>query len=134
MAENKLKHLEFIQNVINRMNNNSFLIKGWVITLICALFVLAAKDANKGYVLITYIVVPVFWILDSFYLSQEKQYRELYNKVAKTDEPNIDFSMNASSFNKGRNTWLFSMFTKTLTPFYGITILISLLVMYFLNK
>ena len=31
--ENKRKHLEFIQQVITRMNANSFLIKGWAVTL-----------------------------------------------------------------------------------------------------
>lgn len=46
MNEKKLKHLEFLQNVITRMNSNSFMIKGWAITLVSALFVLAAKDAN----------------------------------------------------------------------------------------
>jgi hypothetical protein len=45
--ESKLKHLEFIQNVITRMNTNSFLIKVWVATLVSALFALAAKDANQ---------------------------------------------------------------------------------------
>jgi len=64
MGENKRKHLEFIQNIITRMNANSFMIKGWTITLVSALFALAAKDANMNYVLISYIVLPVFWILD----------------------------------------------------------------------
>lgn len=72
----KLKHLEFIQNVITRMNSNSFLIKGWAITLVSALFALAAKDANINYVLISYIVIPVFWVLDGFYISRERQYRD----------------------------------------------------------
>ena len=34
----KLKHLEMIQGVINRMANCSFLLKGWSVTLIAALF------------------------------------------------------------------------------------------------
>ena len=38
--EKKLKHLEFIQNAINRMASNSFIIKGWCITLIVGLFAL----------------------------------------------------------------------------------------------
>jgi hypothetical protein len=38
MDENKRKHLEFIQGVITRMNTSSFLIKGWTITLVSALF------------------------------------------------------------------------------------------------
>lgn len=42
--ENKQKHLEFIQMAINRMASNLFLLKGWTVALIAALFALAAKD------------------------------------------------------------------------------------------
>jgi hypothetical protein len=79
--EKKLKHLDFLQLVITRMNVNSFLLKAWAVTLVSALFAFAAKDANIHYVLITYISTPVFWILDGYYLSLERQYRELYNVV-----------------------------------------------------
>ena len=82
MNDKKLKHLEFIQNVITRMNTNSFVIKGWSVTLVSALFALAADKANLTFVLIAYLPVIVFWALDGFFLSQEKQYRELYNEVA----------------------------------------------------
>lgn len=132
--EKKLKHLEFIQNVITRMNSNSFTIKGWTITLISALFALAANGSNPKYVLITYIIVPVFWVLDAFYLSQEKQYRGLYSEVAIKNEDAIDFSMNATKYDINGNTWLSSIFTKTIIPFYGIALTASLIVMYLLNK
>ena len=129
----KLKHLEFIQNVITRMNSSSFLIKGWTITLVSALFALAAKDANIQYVLITYIVIPVFWLIDGFFLSQERQYRDLYNEVRIKGESEIDFSMNASGFSDGKNSWLAGVFSKTLIPFYGITILVTLFVMFLIG-
>ena len=87
--EKKMKHLEFIQNVITRMNSNSFLIKGWAITLVSALFALAANGSNIHYVLISYIVIPVFWVLDGFYISIERQYRDLYNNVAQKTEEEI---------------------------------------------
>lgn len=133
MIDAKLKHLEFIQNVITRMNSNSFLIKGWVITLVSALFALAAKDANINFVLITYIVIPIFWILDGFYISQERQYRKLYEKVASKSESKIDFSMDASIYKNGNRTWICGVFSKTLIPFYGISIATTLLVMYFIK-
>jgi hypothetical protein len=134
MAENKSKHLEFIQNVITRMNSNSFLIKGWSVTLVSALFALAAKDANLNYVLISYIAIPIFWILDGFFISQERQYRALYNDVRSQNEDSIDFNMNASSYNSGNRTWLLGIFSKTLIPFYGIFIGITLLVMFLIVK
>lgn len=134
MIESKLKHLEFIQNVIARMNANSFLIKGWAITLVSALFALAAKDANLNYVLISYIVIPVFWILDGFFVSTERQYRDLYDEIKILDAEQIDFNMNASKFNKGNRTWICGVFSKTLIPFYGISITVTLIVMFLIGK
>jgi len=133
MDNHKLKHLEFIQNTIIRMNSNSFLIKGWSITLISALFALAAKDANINYVLITYLVIPVFWLLDGFFIATERQYRDLYKSVTLKKEADIDFSLDASSFNKGKNTWLCGVLSKTLTPFYLISISTTLIIMFLLK-
>jgi len=128
--ENKLKHLEFIENVITRMNTNSFVIKGWLITLISVLFVLATKDTSKSYVLITYVPLPMFWILDGFFLSKERQYCTLYKEVTTLDVKNIDFDMTTKKFNTGRNTWLASIFSPTLAIFYGILFILTLVVIF----
>src|SRR5690554_1280132 len=133
MNENKLKHLDFIQNVITRMNSNSFLIKGWTITLVSALFALGAKDSNLNYVLISYVVIPVFWFLDGFYISQERQYRDLYKEVAEKTEDKIDFSMDASKYCIEDRTWASGVFSKTLIPFYGISIASTLIVMFIIK-
>jgi hypothetical protein len=133
MADNKLKHLEFIQNIITRMNSNSFMLKAWTISLISALFALAANDANMNYVLVSYIASPVFWILDGFYISQERQYRDLYSDVAKKGQNEIDFSLDATDYNKGRNNWVSGIISKTLIPFYGISIVATLIVMFLIN-
>jgi hypothetical protein len=131
--EQKIKHLEFIQGVVNRMAANSFLIKGWCITLVSALFALAAKDANVRYIIIAYIPVLVFWILDGYYLWQERLFRGLYNQIRVKDESSIDFSMDTKTFEGGRNTWMKSIFSKTLCIFYIPLIAVMLMVRYFLN-
>lgn len=132
--EKKLKHLEFLQLTITRMNVNSFLLKGWTITLVAALFALAAKDANSNYVMISYVVIPSFWVLDGYFLAIERRYRDLYIEVAKKNEEDIDFDMNHRRFDKGDRTWVSGIFSSTLLIFYGISILTTLGVMYFLNK
>lgn len=91
--ENKQKHLEFIQGVINRMAGNLFFLRGWTITLIAALFALFSKGSNTDYIFIVYFPVIVFWILDGYFLSQERLFRALYDHVRKLDEKEIDFSM-----------------------------------------
>lgn len=131
--EAKLKHLEFIQNVITRMNSNSFLIKGWTITLVSALFALAAKDSNLKFVLVSYIAIPVFWILDGFFIAVEKRYRDLYDEVADIADDKINFKMDASKYKKGDRTWVAGIFSKTLIPFYGISIATTLIVMFLIK-
>ena len=94
--ENKHKHLEMIQGVINRMANNSFMLKGWAVTLVAGIFALASKDAEKIYFLVAYVPIVAFWGLDAYYLRQERLYRKLYDKVRMMDDNEIDFSMNAA--------------------------------------
>ena len=40
--QSKLAHLQLVQAVITRMGSNSFLLKAWSVTLVAALFALAA--------------------------------------------------------------------------------------------
>lgn len=131
--ENKIKHLEFIQSAINRMAGNLFFLRGWMITLITGLFALSAKDTTQNYILIADFLILIFWILDGYFLSQERLFRALYNHVRMLDEKNIDFSMNTDEFKKvKKNCWLQSTFSLTLLVFYlsllGITTLIYFLV------
>ena len=80
--ENKRKHLEFIQATINRMAGNSFLLKGWAVTLVGALFALTFKEVDPLYLLISLIVLALFWRLDSYYLSRERLFIKLYERVS----------------------------------------------------
>ena len=129
--ENKLKHLEFIQNTIIRMSTNSFIIKGWAITLVSALFVLSQKDTNQNYVVLTYLAIPIFWYMNGYFLLQERRYRELYNSVRQKNESNIDFSMDARRYKNGRNTIFSCLFSKSIWPIYIFILIISIGIIYF---
>lgn len=123
----KIKHLEMIQAVINRMASNSFLIKGWCVTLVAGIMALASKDANKRFLIVAYYPVLMFWILDGYFLHQERLFRKLYDNVRGVNG-NSDFSMDTSSF-KNEVTWAAAFFSKTLLLFYLIMILAILLAM-----
>ncbi len=82
MDQDKVKHLEFIQAVITRMNTNSFQIKGWCITIASALLALYASTKNELFILISVAPTFIFWLLDSYYLMQERKFRGLYKDVA----------------------------------------------------
>ena len=129
--EKKMKHLELIQGVINRMAHCSFLLKGWSVILVCGLFALAAKEANPLFVYLAYLPVIAFWILDGYYLFQERLYRKLYGDVRNRRPEDIDFSMNASRF-KGENkaTWPKSILSISMILFHGILIVTVIVVMF----
>lgn len=118
--ENKLKHLEMIQGIINRMASNSFALKGWSVTLVAGIFALSSKDANEIYFLIAYIPIIVFWFLDAYYLLQERLFRSLYGKVRRLSEEKIDFDMNIAKneFKSEKNTFCACMISVTEAGFY----------------
>ena len=120
--ENKRKHLEFIQNAINRMASNLFLLKGWTVTLIAGLFALAAKESKAYYFLLAYFPTFMLWLLDGFFLSQERRFRSLYEHVTRLDESQIDFSMDTQRFKDtpARNTWSHALLSRTLLVYYGV--------------
>jgi len=117
--ENKIKHLEMIQGIINRMASNSFLLKGWSVVLVSALFVLSAKETNIFFICLAFLPALAFWELDGYFLWQERLYRKLYDKVRKMNETEIDFSMNTSTVSKEVKPWICVTFSKTLRIFHG---------------
>lgn len=122
--ENKLKHLEFIQQAINRMASNLFLLKGWTVTLIAAMFALAAKESRDFYFVLAYFPTLMFWLLDGYFLSQERRFRALYDHVRKLEESAIDFSMDTQPFKESppRNKWSHALFSPTLIIYYGVLV------------
>lgn len=116
--EAKLKHLEFIQTTINRMANNSFLLKGWAITVVGGLLAFGFKDLDCRYIFVSLFVLFFFWILDGYYLHQEKLFRELYERTAKKKESEIDFLMKTEKCEKDED-WFDCALSPTLRVFYG---------------
>ena len=113
--EAKLKHLEFIQRVIDRLATDSFRMKGWAVVLVSALLVLLAREGRVEFAYIGFVPVLVFWGLDGYFLRQERLFRDLYDHVRVLDEPDIDFSMETNAF---RRNWMDATFSRTLFPFY----------------
>ena len=89
--ESRIRYLEAIQRVIDRLSNTSFILKGWAVSLVAGLTALAASGANQGYVLVAYIPIVVFWLLDAYFLMMERQYRKLF-------EENMDLSLEVRYF------------------------------------
>jgi hypothetical protein len=128
--EAKIRHLEMIQAVISRMANNSFMLKGWAVTLVAGVFALSANDANEIFFLIAYVPVVLFWFLDSYYLQLERKFKVLYNKIGDCEEPDFTFSITApQSCESEKTKYAQSLFSITEFGFYFPTaVLVSAII------
>lgn len=104
MDDKTLKHLEFIQNTINRMSTNSFIIKGWAITLVGIILGLNKLEGNyifkKSFynfpieMVILILIIFLFWFINAYFLQQERRYIYIYSKTIEPFNPNSPSSNN----------------------------------------
>lgn len=131
MKDSVYQHLVMIQGVVSRMSTNSFLVKGWVVTLVAAIIALSTKDSNPAFILIAYIPIPIFWCLDTYYLYLEKSFRALYDRVRQGDASDFSMSLNQLEQSEKPNFWRV-LTSKTILPLYLVLIfsvyLVSILV------
>ena len=76
------------------MSSNSFLIKGWAITVLGGLVTLYLTHINSVWsnnvIILAIVMCLLFWLSDAYYLHQEQRFRTLYNKIACLEEKQID--------------------------------------------
>ena len=123
--EAKLKHLEFIQGAISRMATNSFLFKGWAITLASALSAFGAVNTKSALLVIALVTTTLFWGLDGYYLWLEHGFIELHNQVAAQDEQETDFSMKIDK-TCAFGRWFKTCWRPHLFVFYGAIIAVDI--------
>lgn len=140
------KEIDLIQACITRMAHNSFLIKGWTVSIVAVVLALAKEEVHPV-ALSAILLIPLlsFWYLDAFFLYTEKLYRKLYEWViAERLNSNADkmYDLRSHRFkkqlkvrkwdkaademvetDKQENIWTV-MCSKTLRCFYGIPLLI----------
>ena len=124
------KEIDLIQSCISRMAQNSFIVKGWMITLLTVIIALLPKTFDIRLLCILGIVITsCFWYLDGFFLKTEKLYRWKYEWVIKNRYESDDFFYDLNPYNN--KTWIKNnndqktepyivsiMFSKTLLPMY----------------
>lgn len=126
VKESKLKHLEFIQSVISRMATNSFLFKGWAVTIATGLSAYAAVASRSALLAIAILSTAMFWAMDGYYLWLERGFIRLHNEVSLKDEMEIDFSMIIDKSLAFRR-WLKTCFRPHLWLFYGTIIVVDVI-------
>lgn len=126
MSDDRMKHLEFIQNAISRMASNSFLLKGWTVVVAAALFALAAKDSNRRFALLALFPSLSFWGLDAYYLRQERLFRKLHDEVRKLSDEKYEkaepFAMSTKKYSREVAGWFGTLWTPSVIALHGVVI------------
>lgn len=133
-GENKRKHLEMIQGVINRMASNQFLFKGWSITLIAAIATFSAKGNSPALMTIPIVATLLFWFVDAYYLMLERAFRNLYEEVRTKDEDDVDFEMSIGEKGVKFADWFRTLWRPVLVLFYGATLVALIILILALNN
>jgi hypothetical protein len=136
MDSDKIKHLEFIQSVITRLNSNSFQIKSWAITIVAGVLVLFATMQKQDFIIVGIFSLILFWFMDGYCLSQERKFRGLYNDVAGIAEnpKNLKpFEMNTNLYKSGYYSFRKTLWAKTIWLVY-LPVIVLLLVLYLIKN
>ena len=125
------KHLEIMQGVVQRMAENSRSCKVWCVTLVSAILVLVARTGDADHALIALAPTLLFYVLDAYYLVQERRFRNSYNsfvvKVQNNKVKASDLFTVAPSGSTPRE-FLWAMFKSfSILPFYAVVVATILL-------
>lgn len=121
MDEPEIRYLEAIQQVVARMANNAFLIKGWTLTLVAAIFAVAAQSAFWEIVWVALLPTIAFWFLDTYYLRQERLFRHLYDYALDNASSQL-FKMDTRPFSV-KESYLRVAFSATVWPLHSILLI-----------
>ncbi|MCV3397631.1 hypothetical protein [Campylobacter sp. RKI_CA19_01116] len=118
--EDKLKILteevKNLQEIIKRMATNSLEIKKWTVALVISTLILKFE-----YKYIAFIPLIAFWILDSYYLRQERLFRKKYEEIIATrmySDENF-FNVDPEKYKKDVKSTFKICFSVSTLPFYG---------------
>lgn len=144
------KEIDLIQSCINRMAQNSFIVKGWTITLVTLSLLVSSETIIdiKFIGLILLVMTFCFWYLDGFFMKTEKLYRWKYEWVIKNRKCSDAYIYDLNP--KNHDMWptddvgkypkepkvFFVMFSKILLPIYLILVILetALIIYFWLNK
>lgn len=127
MTNGSITHLQFIQNIIDRMNRNSFQLKELCVTIVVALLALYANSDNSRFIFVAIVPTVIFLFLDAYYLLEERKFRCLYDDVISGTTQIRPFAMSINHYCMGIKSYLKVVISKTIAWFY-LPIVVILLI------
>jgi hypothetical protein len=109
------------------MASNSASCKTWCVTIVSALFALAIDKNKPDAILVGLLPLGLFFLLDAYYLSLERDFRQIYNsfvtKLLTNKASDIDlYLLKPAGSGLKHRTWslISTIFSLSIIPFYGI--------------
>ena len=102
------------------------------VAIVSALLAVYASEKNPDFVLITIFPMILFWFLDSYYLTQERKFRGVYNDLLKGNPKNLKpFEMRPDLYKKGKYSFWSVFFSKTIWTIYlSVSAIMTLIFLY----
>ncbi len=79
--ESKIAYLQMIQSNIERMSTSSAIFKGFAATIVAGISAISYSDLNNWILLMSFLPVICFMLLDIYYLKLEKRFRVLFEMI-----------------------------------------------------
>ncbi|POS63018.1 hypothetical protein ASQ43_04250 [Parasaccharibacter apium] len=127
--EDKRQYLSFIQAIVSRLSDHCKAIKMGTVTFLAgAVAYLAAHPNNvqlSWKVITCYaVIIVVLWILDAYYLRQERLFRKLYNESSEINNlSQFTYKMDVKHLERKVSGLHRIMFSITIWPIYTISLL-----------
>ena len=122
-------HVRILQDIIKRMASNSASCKTWCVTIIAAILVLAIDKEKPSTILAGFLVAFLFFVLDAYYLSLERDFREKYNRFVRNLHDDkakasdvYDLAIPNDRWHRGLAT-ICACFSFSVIGFYGVLVL-----------
>jgi hypothetical protein len=130
--DNRVKHLDMIQAVIARLGGNSFLVKGWAVTVSGTFLGFAISGREWELAAAGLLPVALFWWLDGYFIRTERLFRALHEAVRRGDEiPPFFMAATRKDLKLADSSlvgWKAVLLSVTLSCFYGALALAALIV------
>ena len=119
-SDDQRKHLEFVQAVITRMSASSGAVKGWAVALAVAADGAVNAAAVSEVALVGMVAVILLGVLDARYLTLERRFRALYDRIRRGKVESYDMTVQATDARLARVVWSWAVL-----GFYGAVLLVG---------
>ena len=112
-------HLNMIQGIIGRMSRFSANAKNFCITICAAIIAVAFQQQTSVLNWVAVGIVVIFFLMDAYYLSLERRYRDFYEEVAARDvAANADMSLKTNPLSLA--DFSNALVSISVLPFYAV--------------